>query len=76
MIILLYEQGAMNQHFNTGMANLARYIARTRIIEILRWGGAYIAEAKLHNSDVEQYMDRYKRRAGNRRKKAKNSYRN
>lgn len=33
MIILLYEQGAMNQHFNTGMANLARYIARTELLK-------------------------------------------
>ncbi|MEG1402209.1 hypothetical protein [Bacteroides sp.] len=33
MIILLYEQGAMNQHFNTGMANLARYIAQTELLK-------------------------------------------
>ncbi len=33
MIILLYEQGAMSQHFNTGMANLARYIAQTELLK-------------------------------------------
>ena len=33
MIILLYEQGAMNQHFDTGMANLARYIAHTELLK-------------------------------------------
>lgn len=33
MIILLYEQGAMSQHFDTGMANLARYIARTELLK-------------------------------------------